>query len=33
MTSVWAVRSDYGKYSEHFVNGGYVAAGWLGEKT
>ena len=32
MTSVWVVRSDYGKYSEYFVKGGYAAAGWLGEK-
>ena len=31
MTSVWVVRSEYGKYSEHFLKGGYVAAGWLGE--
>ena len=29
MTSVWVVRSEYGKYSEHFLKGGYVAAGWL----
>ena len=31
MTSVWVVRSDYGKYSEHFVKGGYAAAGSLEE--
>jgi restriction system protein len=29
MTRVWVVRSEFGKYSDHFVNGGYVAAGWL----
>ena len=31
MTSVWAVRSEYGTYSSHFVKGSYVAAGWLRE--
>ena len=31
MTSVWVIRSEYGKYSEHFLKGGYAAAGWLGE--
>ena len=31
MTSVWVIRSEYGKYSEHFLKRGYAAAGWLGE--
>ena len=29
MTSVWVVRADFGKYTEHFVKGGYVAVGWI----
>jgi restriction system protein len=29
MTSVWCVRAEYGSYAEHFVNGGYVAIGWM----
>ena len=31
MTDVWVIRSDYGKYAGHFVDGCYVAAGCLRE--
>ena len=31
MTNVWVIRSDYGKYAGHFVDGCYVGAGWLPE--
>ncbi len=31
MTSVWVIRSDYGKYAGHFVDDCYVGAGWLRE--
>ena len=33
MTNVWVVRSEYGKYTEHFIRGGYVAAGWIPEEN
>ena len=29
MPDVWVIRSEYGKYTGHFVDGAYVAAGWL----
>ena len=29
MTNVWCVRAEFGRYTEHFVEGGYVAIGWL----
>jgi restriction system protein len=29
MTNVWCVRADFGTYTKHFVEGGYVAIGWL----
>ena len=29
MTNVWVIRSNYGKYAGHFVDGCYVGAGWL----
>ena len=29
MADVWVIRSDHGKYTEHFVDGAYVGAGWL----
>ena len=29
MTNVWVIRSHYGKYTGHFVDGAYVGAGWL----
>lgn len=32
MTNVWVVRSEYGKYTEHFIRGGYVAAGWIPDR-
>ena len=27
--NVYCVRADYGTYTDHFLNGGYVAIGWL----
>ena len=29
MTNVWVVRAEFGKYTENFVNGGYVGIGWI----
>ena len=29
MTDVWCVRSEYGKYTDDFVAGGYAAVGWI----
>jgi len=29
MTNVWCVRADFGTYTKQFVEGGYVAIGWL----
>jgi len=29
MTNVWCVRADFGIYAKHFVDGGYVAIGWI----
>ena len=29
MTSVFCVRADFGTYTKHFVEGGYVAIGWM----
>ena len=29
MTNVWVIRSLYGKYAGHFVDGCYAGAGWL----
>ena len=31
MTKVWVVRSQYGNYTDDFLKGGYVGAGWLRE--
>lgn len=31
MPEVWCVRAEYGKYTEAFVKGGYVAIGWFPE--
>lgn len=31
MSNVWCVRAEFGTYTRHFVNGGYVAIGWLGK--
>ncbi len=31
MTNVWVIRSYYGKYAGHFVDGCYAGAGWLRE--
>ena len=29
MTNVWCVRAEFGTYTKQFVDGGYVAIGWL----
>lgn len=29
MTNVWCVRADFGTYAKAFVDGGYVAIGWI----
>ena len=29
MTDVWVVRAEFGKYTDNFVNGGYVGIGWI----
>ena len=29
MTNVWCVRSEFGKYTDNFVSGGYAAVGWI----
>lgn len=29
MAKVWCVRAEYGTYSEDFIQGGYVAIGWV----
>lgn len=31
MTSVWCVRAEFGSYTQAFVDGGYVAIGWMPE--
>ncbi|MEZ5358854.1 MAG: restriction endonuclease [Candidatus Zixiibacteriota bacterium] len=29
MNNIWVVRANFGMYADHFVNGGYVAIGWM----
>jgi predicted Mrr-cat superfamily restriction endonuclease len=29
--NLYCVRANFGQYTDHFVNGGYIAAGWLDE--
>ena|SRR5207247_8482964 len=29
MSNLWCVRAEFGSYTSHFVNGGYVAIGWM----
>ena len=29
MSTIWMVSAEFGRYTEHFVNGGYAAVGWL----
>ena len=29
MTDVWVLRAEFGKYTDNFVNGGYVGIGWM----
>jgi len=31
MNNVWCVRAEFGTYAKHFVDGGYVAIGWMPE--
>ncbi|NUO63766.1 MAG: hypothetical protein HOQ26_15690 [Gemmatimonadaceae bacterium] len=31
MTGVFCVRAEFGSYTKHFVEGGYVAIGWMGQ--
>ena len=31
MTNVWCVRAEFGTYAKQFVEGGYVAIGWMPE--
>ena len=30
MPEVYCVRAEFGSYTKYFVNGGYVAIGWIG---
>ena len=32
MPNVWVVRAEFGKYTMDFLDGGYVAAGWIPDK-
>ncbi len=29
LSNVWCVRAEFGTYTKHFVDGGYVAIGWM----
>ena len=29
MPTIWMVSAEYSRYTDHFVNGGYAAVGWL----
>lgn len=31
MNNIYVVRANFGQYTEHFLNGGYVAIGWMEE--
>lgn len=33
MNNVWCVRAEFGTYTQLFVDGGYVAIGWLGDNN
>ena len=28
-TRIWVVRAEFGRYTDHFLNGGYVGIGWI----
>ena len=28
-TNIYCVRANFGNYTEHFINGGYIAIGWM----
>ncbi len=30
--NVWVVRADFGRYTDNFINGGYIAIGWIWER-
>ena len=32
MANLWVIRADFGKYTDHFTNGGYTAIGWIGNR-
>ena len=32
MTNVWCVRAEFGRYAQAFLDGGYVAIGWLADQ-
>lgn len=32
MSNVWCVRAEFGTYTKQFVDGGYVAIGWLNDR-
>ena len=29
MSELYCVRAEFGTYTDHFINGGYIAIGWL----
>lgn len=31
MINVWCVRAEFGSYAKHFIDGGYVAIGWISQ--
>ena len=33
MINVWCVRADFGTHAKAFVEGGYVAIGWISQKS
>lgn len=33
MTNVWCVRAEFGKYAQAFLQGGYVAIGWIEDRS
>ena len=32
-TRVWVVRAEFGRYTDHFLSGGYVAIGWMPDRN
>ncbi len=33
MTNVWCVRGEYGRFTQYFLDGGYVAIGWFNDQN